>query len=82
MSTATIRITPSTHRILRELAEKAGETMQAVLDRAIEAYRRQCFLAEANRAFAALRRDPKAWKAELDERNTWDVATSDLRDEP
>jgi len=51
--------------------------MQAVLEDAVEAYRRECFLTEANEAYAALRRDPTRWKAELDERAAWDAALSD-----
>jgi hypothetical protein len=51
--------------------------MQAVLDKAIEDYRRRCFLEEANRAFAALRKDRNAWKAEVDERRAWDSTLAD-----
>ncbi len=42
--------------------------MQAILETAIEEYRRQRFLHEANAAYAALRNDPKQWKEELAER--------------
>lgn len=59
--------------MLRELAANTGESMQSLLDKAIEAYRRECFLDQANEAFAALRRDPKKWKAEIEERNAWDA---------
>jgi hypothetical protein len=51
--------------------------MQAVLEDAVEAYRRECFLAEANEAYAVLRRDPTKWQGELDERAAWDAALSD-----
>lgn len=56
--------------------------MQAVLDEAIEKYRRDKFLDAANEAFAALRADPVAWKAEEEERALWDRTLSDgLEDE-
>lgn len=42
--------------------------MQSVLDDAVERYQRDKLLDEINAAYAALRKDPKAWKAELAER--------------
>lgn len=43
----------------------------------IEEYRHQRFLQEANEAYAALRENPKAWKAELAEREEWNLALAD-----
>ncbi len=51
--------------------------MQSLLDDAIEALRRERLLDETNAAFAALKRDPKAWKAELEERRAWDATLTD-----
>jgi len=51
--------------------------MQEILETAIEAYRRQRFLEDCNSAFAALRRNPKAWAEEQEERNTWNATLSD-----
>ena len=51
--------------------------MQAVLDKAIERYRRERFLHAANADFAALRRDAKAWKEELRERALWEHTLAD-----
>ena len=51
--------------------------MQAVLDRAIEHYRRDKFLRDANADFAALKRDKKAWKEELKEREIWEQTLAD-----
>jgi len=79
MQSATIRISPETRKKLRKLASQTGESMQATLDKAVEAYRRKCFLERTNAAFAALRRDADAWKAEQEERTAWDVTpTGDL----
>ena len=52
----------------RDLAEREGKSIQTVLDDAIEHYRRDKFLDEVNAAYARLKSDPVAWKAELDER--------------
>ena len=77
MSAKTVRIRKETQDILRELANNEGKPMQAILDLAIEGYRRQRFLQEANSAYASLRSNPKAWKAELDERREWDTTMAD-----
>jgi hypothetical protein len=63
--------------MLKSLAKQSGESMPAVLDRAIESYRRQRFLEGLNEDFKALRGNAKAWKQELDERSAWDAALSD-----
>ncbi len=77
MSGSTVRIREETKIILQELAAQTGKPMQTILDLAIEEYRRQRFLQEANEAYAALRRNPKAWKAELSERKEWDATMAD-----
>jgi hypothetical protein len=51
--------------------------MKAVPDKTIETRRRQRFLQKVNRAFAALRKNAKAWKAEGEERKAWDIALAD-----
>jgi len=51
--------------------------MQAILDEAIEHYQREKFLDEVNAAYARLRTNPRAWKEELTERQTWDRALRD-----
>ncbi len=51
--------------------------MTEVLDKAIEIYRRQRFLAGLNRDFAALRKNKAAWQEELAERMVWDATLTD-----
>ena len=60
MSGATVRINERDRETLRELAEREGEPMQAVLARALEAYRWQRLLEESNRAYARLKADSAA----------------------
>jgi hypothetical protein len=74
---ATIRITNRSRETVRALARDMGLQQQEVLDRAVEAYRRQLFLQGANAAYAALRDNPAAWAAEQAERAVWDVAVGD-----
>jgi predicted DNA-binding protein len=72
-----IRITPHSKAVLRALAKRQGKPMQAVLDEAIDHYRRDKFLDEVNAAYAALRTEPKAWKEEQAERALWDKTLGD-----
>ena len=51
--------------------------MQAILEKAIEVYRRQRFLEAVNTAYAALRQDQSAWAAVERERAEWDVTLED-----
>ena len=77
MASTTVRVSEPTHRTLRELSEQLGESMQGILDQAIEDYRRKRLLERANVGFAALRRDPEAWNEELTERTDWEATLSD-----
>ncbi|HWQ70141.1 MAG TPA: toxin-antitoxin system protein [Patescibacteria group bacterium] len=71
------RISEPAHEVLRRLADESGEPMQAILDKAVEMYRRQRFLDESNRAFEALRADPTTRKSEQAERVAWDITLAD-----
>jgi predicted transcriptional regulator len=77
MASDTVRIKPETHAKLREIAQASGQSMPDVLEQAVESLRRARLLDESNRAYAALRDDPKAWKAELAERKSWEVTLGD-----
>ena len=80
MAGATARISPAARHALREIASRTGEPMQAIFDQAIEAYRRQRLLDEANAAYATLRKVPAAWRAELEERAARDATLADGAD--
>lgn len=77
MAGTTVRVTKETREALRELSEQAGESMQEVLARAVEAYRRQRILEETNAAYAALRNNPEAWREEQEERQAWEATLGD-----
>ena len=68
MASETVRIRPDTHAKLKQLAERSGQSMPELLERAVEAYRRETFLKEANRAYAGLKSDAEAWSQEEAER--------------
>jgi predicted transcriptional regulator len=77
MQTATIRISESSRRTIREISQRDNKPMQAVLEQAIEAYRRQTFLTGLSADFAVLRENEPEWHAEKAERDTWNVTLAD-----
>jgi predicted transcriptional regulator len=77
MPSTSIRIDEQALAVLRELARRQQQTVQAVLRQAIDNYRREKFLEEANTAFAALRNNADAWSEELQERDLWDRTLAD-----
>jgi predicted transcriptional regulator len=77
MPSETVRIRSDTHAKLKELAEHFGRSMPQVLEEAIEFFRRQKFLEDANRAYAALRQNASAWAEEQAERDAWDSTLAD-----
>ena len=77
MSTTTIRISIETRNQLHELANQAGVSMQQLIEKALESYRRQQLLLAANAAYAALREDEAAWDELAEERSVWDTTLGD-----
>ena len=77
MSHTRMRISRHTRSILREMAAQTGETVQALLEKAVEAYQRQRFYDDLDAAYARLRNDPEAWAAEREERAEWDSVLMD-----
>lgn len=72
-----VSISAATHNTLLTLANDSGESVQVILDKAIESYRRSRFLMQANQAFTALRQNEALWQEELAERQVWDQALTD-----
>ena len=77
MPSTSIRIDEQALAVLRELARKQRQPVQTVLKQAIDSYRREKFIEEANAAFAVLRSNPKAWSEEQQERDLWDQTAGD-----
>ena len=63
-----VRISEATHQTLRNLSVEVGESMQNLMEQAVEQYRRRLFLEGLNEDFQTLREDPQAWQEELEER--------------
>ncbi len=77
MSSTTIRISREMQESLRSLAYREGKSMQELLEKAIETYRRKRMLEGGNEAYAALRNNAKAWEQELSERRLWEITLAD-----
>ena len=63
-----VRVTRQTHQQLTALAKENGLSIQTIVDRAVEAYRRQTFIEALNADFAALRAHSEEWAEELEDR--------------
>ena len=72
-----ITINKNTHEVLLRLSKQSGDNLQTLLDKAVEQYRRQFFLLQANQAFVALRKNELLWQDELNERQEWDRTLTD-----
>jgi predicted transcriptional regulator len=73
----TIRVSRSTHELLRDLADKSNATITAVVDEAVRDLQRKRFWEDFNAACAALQADPAA-RADLQrEDETWEATVAD-----
>jgi hypothetical protein len=72
-----MRVSMRTYRILKDLSQSSGATMQDLLDQAIEDFRRRRFLEAANESYAALRQDPEAWRSFREELAEWEATLAD-----
>ena len=80
MPGTTVRVSEAVHDRLHKLAAEKRMTMSAVLDSALAEYERKLFWAKTAAEFQSMRNDPKAWKAELEEREAWDATLADGRE--
>ena len=67
-----LRVNESTHNLIRNLAQEFGESMQSIVEKAVERYKRELFLESLNQDFQRLREDETAWNDELEERRLWE----------
>lgn len=81
MATTTIRIPDKTRQTLAELSSETGESLQDILAAAVEQYRRNRILEQANQAYARLKKDPEVWQELLEERAQWDSTLADDLDD-
>ncbi|MDQ2743598.1 MAG: toxin-antitoxin system protein [Chloroflexota bacterium] len=66
---------------MRQLAEESGQSIQTVIDQAINVYRREQFFASLDAAYDRLWNDPVARAEELAERTLLEGSVADDLDE-
>ena len=72
MQSTNIRISSQSYKVLKSLTKEKGQSMQSVIDQAIEDLRRRRVLEATNTAFSTLKADKAAWDEESDERGIWE----------
>jgi hypothetical protein len=77
----TVRISARAHDLLKQQARESGQTMQGVLEEALELLRRQRFIDDVNAGFTRVRQDERAWGEMLDERGEWESTVADGLDD-
>ena len=77
MSSVNVRISENSYQILKTLSQGKGQSMQSVIDQAIEDMRRRKMLEATNLAFTELKADKTAWREEIAEREIWANTLSD-----
>jgi len=77
VASTTMRISSEARETLRKLSAQTGRKLQDLVDDAVERYRRELLLKEANTAFLALRSDKGAWAEEEGERAAWETTLAD-----
>lgn len=62
---------------MKSISKGEGQSMQSVIDQAIEDLRRRKLLEATNLAFSELKTDKKAWQEEVEERDVWEKTLAD-----
>ena len=72
-----VRVNADTHQTLRDLSARSGDSIPTILGRAVERYRRQQLLLEANEQWAAIMSDPDARREIEAEDRLWEATLAD-----
>jgi hypothetical protein len=74
MATTQVRISTSSHALLHDLAAQSGETMQEIVEKALEQYRRSLFLEGLSEDFRKFRASPTEADNEIE---LWETTIAD-----
>ena len=72
-----VRVSENTHEVLRSLSTREGKSMQDIIDKAIEDYRRKTFLEGLSNDYRLLQENAEAWKDHEEETTLWDNTLMD-----
>ncbi len=73
----TIRVSRSTHELLRDLAAQSNSTITTVVEEAVRDLQRKKFWADFNAACEALQADPVTWADLRREDAAWEETLAD-----
>ena len=68
-----VRVNPEDKEVLKHLSSVEGESMAAIIHKALQAYKRHKFFSDLNLAYERLRSGQEPWDTEQQERSFWDV---------
>jgi hypothetical protein len=77
MPGASVQLSAKGRRLVTELARECRKPAAAVIDAALESYRRERFVRKANADLVRLRRNKKAWAVYQRELSEWDGTLHD-----
>jgi post-segregation antitoxin (ccd killing protein) len=77
MQSVNVRISSQSYQILKTLAQDNSQTMQSLIDQALEDLRRRKILEATNEAFSTLKANQDLWQEEIAERQVWENTLSD-----
>jgi len=72
-----VRVSESTHETLRFLSSSEGKSMQDIIDKAVEDYRRKIFLEGLSDDYRNFQTNKDSWKEHEEEMALWDNASMD-----
>jgi hypothetical protein len=83
MNDHAIRVSKTTHDVLRDLAARSKTSIGVIVDQAVEEFQRKRFWEEYNDGYAKLASQPEAWRDYQEEVRTWETTLDDgLEDKP
>ncbi len=70
MQSVNVRISSQSYQVLKSLSQEKVQSMQSVIDEALEDLRRRKMPEATDEAFLALKANKADWQEELEERRT------------
>ncbi|MHB8996126.1 MAG: hypothetical protein ACYC63_12845 [Armatimonadota bacterium] len=77
MATTTMRLDLATQAVIRELARERKQPMNLIVKQAVDCYRRELMLDQANAVWATMRDDKAKWEEEMAEQSMLDGSLLD-----
>jgi predicted DNA-binding ribbon-helix-helix protein len=75
--TTTVRINRQIYNELKIIADSENETLQKVIEKAVEEYKARRFFQNLNEAVSAYKVNEEDWEEEKEERKLWDNTLND-----